>query len=210
MTGGPKESSLPPVCVWVSHRVIPSHVGWEVAGARGVMLPTRNGVWGWGVMPGPVGSVGLSVSRITASAKAAWARSAFVMGSGQALRGQDKRYGVRTSVVSAAAHQTRVRGWQWVNSRRSSLVAPGRVSAHTWDTTSLWHRASLLRPLMVTGQKTLSVPMRGNLLVGTVSPVPSVTLMASSRDSVALLGSTWPGKSTYSEPCGGEGRRLRW
>lgn len=46
-------------------------------------------------------------------------------------------------------------------------MAPGRVCAHTWDTASLWHCASLLCPLLVTEQKTLSVPMRGNLLVGT-------------------------------------------
>lgn len=76
----------------VSHRVIPSHVGREVPSARRVPLPTRNGVWGWVVMPGPVGSVGLSFSRITASPKAAWARSAFVTGSGQVLRSPDNRH----------------------------------------------------------------------------------------------------------------------
>lgn len=41
-------------------------------------------------MPGTVGSSGLSISSITASLKGMWARSAFNMGSGQELLGQDE------------------------------------------------------------------------------------------------------------------------
>lgn len=52
--------------------------------------------------------------------------------------------------------------------------------------------------MMVTGQKTLSVPIRGNLLVGVGSSVPLVTLVAFRLVLVALLGPTWPGTSTYS------------
>lgn len=44
------------------------------------------------VIPGPVSSIGLGISRMTAFLKATWARLVFVIGSGQVLWHQDKRH----------------------------------------------------------------------------------------------------------------------
>lgn len=73
-------------------------------------------------------------------------------------------------------------------------MAPGRVSAHTWDTTSLWHRV-----LPLDGHKAEN-PISAN---EGQSAGGCIIISATGDHSglVALLGTTWRCTSTYSGPC---------
>lgn len=103
-----------------------------------------------------MGSIGLGISRKTASLKATWARLAFVTGLGQVLWHQDERH--PSDSVSDQGEGVAV--------DKCKEVLFGGTREHFCPHKGYHIPLALCYPWIVTGQRTLSVPMRGNLLVG--------------------------------------------